>query len=174
MGKRSNFERVERDFYPTPYEAVVPLLRHLPPETKFIEPCAGDGRLIRHIERHGHQCVYACDLEPQGPGIDQRDVLFFDAGFPPCDLVITNPPWDRDILHAMIRRFTDHADTWLLFDSDWMQTVQAAPFEAMCLDIVSVGRVKWIEGTDNTGMDNCSWYLFSRHGGGPPRFHFRA
>ena len=26
MGKRSNFKRVERDFYPTPFEAVEPYL----------------------------------------------------------------------------------------------------------------------------------------------------
>ena len=30
MGKRSNFERNPRDFYPTPKEAVIPLLPHLP------------------------------------------------------------------------------------------------------------------------------------------------
>ena len=30
MGKRSNFERIERDFYPTPEEALIPLLPHLP------------------------------------------------------------------------------------------------------------------------------------------------
>ena len=29
MGKRSDFERIPRDFYPTPYKAVLPLLPHL-------------------------------------------------------------------------------------------------------------------------------------------------
>ena len=29
MGKRSNFPRVPRDFYPTPFEAVPPLVPHL-------------------------------------------------------------------------------------------------------------------------------------------------
>ena len=51
MGKRSDFERVERDFYPTPIEAVRPLVPHLPKTGLFAEPCAGDGRLIRHIEQ---------------------------------------------------------------------------------------------------------------------------
>jgi len=46
MGKRSNFERVERDYYPTPIQAVEPLIDHLPQGTfDFVEPCAGDGRL---------------------------------------------------------------------------------------------------------------------------------
>jgi hypothetical protein len=65
VGKRSDFERRERDFYPTPYEAVLPLLPHLPERVRFIEPCAGDGRLVRHLERHGHHCIDAFDLEPQ-------------------------------------------------------------------------------------------------------------
>jgi len=47
MGKRSSFKRVERDFYPTPREAVLPLLLHLEYGTAFSEPCAGDGALIR-------------------------------------------------------------------------------------------------------------------------------
>ena len=49
MGKRSDFERVPRDYYPTPFEAVRPLVPHLPDKGLFGEPCAGDGRLIRHI-----------------------------------------------------------------------------------------------------------------------------
>ena len=28
MGKRSNFERKERDYYRTPEEALIPLLKH--------------------------------------------------------------------------------------------------------------------------------------------------
>src|SRR3954453_11893131 len=106
MPKRSNYERREGDAYFTPYEAVIPLLPHLAPRTQFIEPCAGDGRLIKHLERHGHECVYACDIEPQGQGIERRDVLFFDQGFRPCDAIITNPPWLREPLHQMIELFS--------------------------------------------------------------------
>ena len=48
MGKRSDFERKPRDFYPTPMEAVEPLLPHLPEGFKFAEPCAGNGALVEH------------------------------------------------------------------------------------------------------------------------------
>ena len=44
MGKRSDFERVPRDYYPTPIEAVEPLIDHLPYSFDYVEPCAGDDR----------------------------------------------------------------------------------------------------------------------------------
>lgn len=171
MGKRSNFERKELEKYYTPYEAVVPLLPFLPLNTKFIEPCAGDGRLINHLEQHGHDCVYACDIAPENTEIEQRDVLFFDGNLPSCDMVITNPPWDRVPLHAMIDKFTAHADTWLLFDADWMHTIQAKPYKNLCDTIVSIGRVSW-EGNGVSGMDNCCWYLFSKTAS-RTKFYFR-
>lgn len=186
MGKRSDFERNPRDYYPTPYEAVIPLIPHIvaplrPMNTpaNFIEPCAGDGRLIRHLEKHGHKCVYACDIEPQAEGIEKRDIftagsgdMFFTGALPPCDLIITNPPWERDTLHKMIELFVDHAPTWLLFDSDWANTTQATPYEDLCKEIVSVGRVSWM-GNGVSGMDNCSWYLFAKGAPRGTRFHFR-
>lgn len=168
MGKYSDFERLPRDLYPTPYEAVIPLLSHLPKATQFIEPCAGDGRLIRHLEKHGHICRYACDIEPQAEGIEKRDVLMFGGKFVPHDMIITNPPWERNIdgtgpLHDMIRAFSDQSPTWLLFDAGWMHTKQAAAFKRICRKIVSIGRVKWFEGTENGGKEDACWYLFQKH-----------
>lgn len=135
------------------------MLPHLPARSSFIEPCAGDGRLIRHLEKAGHTCHYACDIEPQGEGIEQRDVLFFGESLPDTDLIITNPPWEREVLHAMIESFRAQADTWLLFDSDWSHTIQAAPYLKYCRKIVSVGRVSWME-NGTSGVDNASWHLF--------------
>lgn len=163
MGKRSNFDRKDRDYYPTPHEAVAPLIGLLPDRCRFIEPCAGDGRLIRHLEKFNHRCLYACDIEPMGEGIAQRDILFFGGeAFPPCDAIITNPPWERRLLHPMIDLFRLQAPTWLLFDAGWMHTTQAKPYLQYCSVIKSIGRVKWIEGTDTSGMDDCCWYRFEK------------
>lgn len=177
MGKRSDFERNPRDYYPTPYDACVPLLKYLPKNTEFVEPCAGDGRLIKHFERHGHKCTEAYDIKPMAPGIVERDVLFMGGvKFRPKQRIITNPPWEREVLHAMITNFSDQLPTWLLFDSDWAYTTQAAPFEKICQTIIAVGRVKWIEGSSSSGMDNCSWYEFRTDRGdltGKTNFIFR-
>ena len=78
MGKRSNFERVPRDYYPTPIEAVEPLISHLPYAFDYVEPCAGDGRLIKHITKLTDgmgECIYACDIEPRHPNVLEGNAL---------------------------------------------------------------------------------------------------
>jgi hypothetical protein len=162
MGKRSSFERKPRDFYPTPMEAVVPLLPHLHQRTFFDEPCCGNGDLIRHIEMHGHRCVGSSDIESNpcyGAAVDALSL-----GRCQSQMFITNPPWTRSILHPMIEHLAGLAPTWLLIDADWAHTKQATPFLAYCHKVVAIGRVKWIPGSSMTGKDNCCWYLFDRRG----------
>ncbi|RIY00315.1 hypothetical protein D3218_12970 [Aureimonas flava] len=163
MGKRSSFERVERDYYPTPPEAVVPLLPHLAHGTMFAEPCAGDGALVRHLEAAGMSCLWASDIAPQAPDIAARDAYDgLHSAADSADFIITNPPWDRATLHRMIVTFSDERPTWLLFDADWIHTRQAAPYLPRLRKVVSVGRVKWIWGSPFTGKDNCAWHLFDK------------
>ena len=163
MGKRSTFERIPRDFYSTPIAAVEPLIPHLPYSFDFVEPCAGDGRLIRHIEEltEGHgECLFASDIEPQGHMIAKVDALDVDITGLGIEYCITNPPWDRKILHPFIALWMQQCPTWVLFDADWMHTKQSAILMSYCEKIVSVGRVKWIEDSKGVGKDNCAWYLF--------------
>lgn len=160
MGKRSDFERVERDFYPTPKEALIPLLPYLNDVHTFAEPCAGDGQLVGLLQREGFKCNHASDVEPRDTNIQQIDVLDNFQINSTSDVIITNPPWDRKILHPMIDVFKSVLPTWLLFDADWMHTKQSIPYIKYCSDIVSVGRLKWIPDSKMTGKDNCSWYRF--------------
>lgn len=158
MGKRSSFERRPQDFYPTPPEAVAPLLPHLPKHFTYIEPFAGDGALISALPG---KCVWASDIEPRELGIrampyDTALVLAPEA----ADYVISNPPWRRDLLHNAIARFSGTWPTWFLLDADWMQTSQADPYLRYCDLIVAIGRVRWIPGSRSVGKDNCCWYRF--------------
>jgi hypothetical protein len=165
MGKRSSFDRVPRDYYLTPREAVLPLLPHLKPSTRFCEPCAGDGRLIDHLTASGHVCAAAWDIEPRRDDIAERDALKWVIGN--IDCFITNPPWDRKVLHPLIEHLSADHPTWLLFDADWIHTRQSAPFMPLLRKVVSVGRVKWIPDSPFTGKDNCAWHLFDAHSHGP-------
>ena len=172
MGKRSDFERKPRDFYPTPIKAVYPLLKHLEDDFAFAEPCAGDGALVEHLETKGI-CMWASDIEPQRKDIwayDYKDVS--NDELRESKYIITNPPWDRKILHPMIEYFSEMLPTWFLFDADWMHTKQSIPFLPRLKKVVSVGRVKWIEDSKSTGKDNCCWYLFGKADGEWPTHFF--
>lgn len=157
MGKYSTHAPRPRDYWPTPPEPVLPLLAHLAPGSVFLEPCAGDGALIRTLEACGHICTAALDIEPQGPGIIAADAL--TAPLPAAPLIITNPPWNRDVLHPMITRFAAHAPSWLLFQANWVFTDQAAAFAPILQAVVPVGRVSWL-GNGKPGKEDAAWYLF--------------
>lgn len=158
MGKRSTgvFERRERDSYDTPLSAVLPLLPHLPEWAHFIEPCAGNGELVKHLEHRGQMCVAYSDITH---GVDATTHKYHLKG---ASHFITNPPWKREILHPLILNLSSQLPTWLLFDADWMHTKQSIPFLPHLQAIVSVGRVKWIPDSTMTGKDNCCWYLFQQ------------
>lgn len=174
MGKRSDFERQEHDFYPTPYKAVVPLLRHLPESATYCEPCAGAGHLVGHLDSTGRKCVASYDIAPQAVWIKTLDASFLvQTDLKDADFIITNPPWERDPLHQIIQRCAILAPTWLLFDADWMHTRQSKDFMPMLVKIVSVGRVKWIESSSMSGKDNCCWYLFDAEHKGGTEFYGR-
>jgi hypothetical protein len=133
----------------------------------FAEPCCGDQALVRHLEARGLRCVYAGDIATG------QDALACDH-YGAADAIITNPPYTRELMHALIEHFQRIVPTWLLLDSDWASTRQAVPFLPRCSDIVTIGRVKWIEGSKHTGKDNHAWYRFDiRHKSGPV-FHGRG
>lgn len=178
LGKRSNYERIDKDKYltidPRAVKALAPFLK---PGQRYIEPCAGAGDLIDGLKATGLECVAAFDIEPERDDIVRADAL--DLGFADR-MIITNPPWTRAILHSMIKHFAATArESWLLFDADWMHTKQATRFEPILTDIVSVGRLKWFREDDprqkgHDPVDNCAWYRFANDKFGATRFWPRS
>ncbi len=165
--------RKERDFYPTiDPRAAARLVPHLDPATRYVEPCAGGGHLIDHLAAHGMVCQLAIDIEPQRGDIMRGNALDI-TGPVRCGQTgqrlkfITNPPWERKLLHALIEHLAGIAPTWLLFDAAWKETAQAARFGDWCVKIVSVGRLRWVPDSPHNSTDDCSWYLFdASHEGG--------
>lgn len=169
MGKRSDFQRIAKDAYQTiDPRAVAALVPHLNGVRTFAEPCAGYGHLICQLEDAGFDCEWSSDIDHLPDPIDAREITAADLNC--VDAIITNPPWSRPLLHELIAHFQSLAPTWLLFDSDWAFTKQAAPFLPQCSHIVAVGRLIWIPGTKMTGKENCSWYRFDKNHSTGPRF----
>lgn len=156
MGKRSNFKRIEKDFYPTidprAWEALKP---HLPESFTYSEPCFGEGDLAEMIEG---SLVQASDISM---GVDALSLTEKDLNG--ADFIITNPPWSRDVLHKMIIHFSSMKPTWLLFDASWSHTKQSSESLKKCDRIVSIGRLKWIKDTSMSGKDDCAWYRFQNY-----------
>jgi hypothetical protein len=167
MGKRSNFERRERDFYPTPLAAVRPLIPHLSGVHKFAEPCCGDGRLIRHLESFGLVCVYSGDIATGQDALARNDY-----GSP--DRIITNPPFTHRLLHQLISHFVKIAPTWLLLEMGFATNKRDAALLAACTDIVPIGRVRWIEGTKQSSKENFGWFHFRQGHRAGPLHHLRG
>lgn len=174
MSKRSDFPRRKNDAYFTwDKRAIPPLLPHLVGFNRFVEPCAGAGHLVDHLEAAGLQCVQAYDLHPQRYDIEVGDAL--EATLGGADWFISNPPWTRQLLHPIIEALATRGHAWLLFDADWAFSKQATPFlERYCFEIVAVGRLQWVEDSDHDAKDYCAWYHFGPGSPGHPRFVPRA
>lgn len=158
MAKRSNFPRTPQDKWATPRAAILPLLPQLPAGCHFAEPCAGNGALIDLLEGEGHRCVWASDVAPERDGIQVADALSLQAI--QADIVITNPPWTRSVMHPLIDHLSAMLPCWFLFDTDWAYTRQSADLIRRCSKIVPIGRIKWIPDSKGPGFDNCCWYEF--------------
>ena len=164
MSKRApGGERIENDRYFTPAKAVRPLAARLAPGTRFYEPCAGDGAIITHLATHNMFCVGARDIAPLGDFIERGDALALtEQDIGDAELLITNPPYERGLMHALIDHFSRLRPTWLLVEMDWLATLQAEPFLRFASDIIVVRRMKLFKGTPSEGYDNYVWIRFQR------------
>lgn len=166
MGKRSDYEKKPRDFYATPKEPVYPLKSLLPTGITFCEPCAGDGRLVFHLEEvvENSVCFLAMDIEPQAPFVIQGDANnLTDEALEYCQYIITNPPYTWSVLKPLMDKWISLRPTILLLPADFMHNKRFSPFLEKCRWISSIGRVKWIEGSKVAGVDNYAWYMFDNN-----------
>lgn len=175
MGKRSEFDRKDKDFYETPLSAIMPLLEVIKEGSSYIEPCAGNGAFIYQVDFSLLSCCAAYDAYASDYNLEESSTADATTYQYPDDaeFFITNPPWTRSILHPIIDNLAGQKPTWLLFDADWMHTKQSAEYMKYCVKVVSVGCVKWFPETNQTGKDNVCWYLFDKNFNGQTTFYGR-
>jgi len=180
MSKRTTLPRNPRDFYEThDPKAVTPIapLWHLN-GTRYIEPFCGSGELIANI---GAQCdalcIYASDIQPlpkvKGvPNTLTFNKQKFDEVYWPdfCDNAnithfISNPPWLNDKasdyqLLRIINKLAEVRPTWLLLNGNFAFNKRSSNAMAICTDIITVGRLKWIKGSQFSATEDSAWFLF--------------
>lgn len=156
MAKRSDFERITNDFYRTFDPKAHAALARVQDPCLYYEPCVGQHDLVNGLAPYGFTCTGFSDIEK-----DARTLTEDDIG--QAEYIISNPPWSRKLLHELIEHFVTLRPTWLLFDANWANTAQSSRFVSdYCTDIVAVGRLKWIPGTNMSGKDDCAWYRFNK------------
>jgi hypothetical protein len=180
MSKRKDgdFERIDKDHYPTPLKPVRYLIRYLQRDdiNEFVEPCCGPKEcLIQHLESFGLSCVYRGDI------IFGQDALQLTKAMCRGAPIISNLPFkyphDKPrttrLLRDLIRHFLDiDVPSWLLMPHDFSTNEYAPPFLKHCSEIVVAGRVKWIADSEHDGgFDNSCWYRFDVNYDGKPVFH---
>ena len=114
------------------------------PGTSFCEPCAGDGRLVEHLEGFdiGLLNFFACDIEPRAEWSIEFDANnLSESEVEYCDMIITNPPFDWKMLKPLMDKFISLRPTVLLLPADFMHNVRFSPYLNYCYKIVTIGRV---------------------------------
>lgn len=177
MGKRSNFEKKPRNYYrtfdPKAGDALAPFVSM---SALYLEPFAGAGDLVVNLNRHDIRCIGMSDIEPQAEGIEQRCAFSYtNDEMWRYDYLISNPPWAKSVFHRTLDHYVPMIDCWFLMSSNWKQNKGSARYvDNWLCDIVPIGRLKWIEGTAHSAMDDCEWLHFSRLKNEPARFHSRG
>ena len=97
---RSSVNRPSDDHYPTPVEAVYPLIRTLALPNKIWEPACGEGHISRVLEEYGHNVV-STNLIDRGYG--KPNVNFLTQKRARAKCIVTNPPFSLD------EEFIEHA-----------------------------------------------------------------
>lgn len=94
-GMSTTRERVQDDYYATPYQATEMLLDEVKFIGNFLEPCVGGGHIADVIKKyHPNECVYAIDLVDRGyPNTLVADFLKYDFLGQKFDNIVTNPPY---------------------------------------------------------------------------------
>ena len=94
-GMSTTRERVQDDYYATPYQATEMLLDEVKFYGNFLEPCVGGGHIVDVIKRYyPDECVYGVDIVDRGyPNTLVADFLKHDFLGQKFDNVVTNPPF---------------------------------------------------------------------------------
>ena len=164
MGKYSDFERVEKDFYPTiDPNAISQSFIEAIRGKSYAEPCYGDGDL-EDLLMEIAVCRWRSDIRKTvGSSVVMDAMAMTKNEVKNCDLIITNPPYTRNALLPMIDHFISLRPTWLLLPADTMHNKYFSRYIDLSSKIYPVGRLYWNENKVR-GKNNFCWYYWPQYG----------
>jgi len=163
MSKRSNFDKVPRDFYPTTDPKAVPTkLVEFIRGKSYAEPCYGNGDL-EDLLMDVATCKWRSDVRETVSSSKVMDALeVTKEDLEGIDLIVTNPPFSKDVLLPLIDHFVNLKPTWLLLPAGYMNNIYFGPYMKRCSRVVSIGRIKWFKDSKHTSTDDFCWYFWTK------------
>ena len=109
MTAARKLERVALDYYPTPEEAVLPILPYLPPARSVLDPAAGAGELLRLFPGSTTLGIEIDAGRAIEHGWTCADAL--TVSWPDADLCVMNPPFSdaQAFVERALKWQLDHA-----------------------------------------------------------------
>lgn len=167
---------VEQDeFYPTPREAIVPLLEtdlvQLPGGT-WIEPCAGSGRIISTVNEYRNINWIACELNDR---FDEQLRLVLRPGdeltpygdfvhriwpYMTAQVLLMNPPFSLTL--QFVKAAFERAEyICCLQRTNWFGTKARAPWlREHCPDVYTLADRPSFRGDGSTDSIEYSWFVW--------------
>jgi hypothetical protein len=172
MGKHeTGYERIDRDFYPTPRWATEALLEHIDINGLHVWECAAGGGHMSEVLKAAGARVYSSDITERGyAGLDA--LIDYTAPHPPgltFSGTITNPPFGEGgklavaFLHTALRDLGNGFCAFLL-PADFDSAKTRASFFGDCPQfagkIILRKRCKWFDTPGSASpKENHAWYL---------------
>jgi hypothetical protein len=179
-GTRS--ERRPADHYPTPGWVTRAILPYLPLAGSVLEPCAGDGAIVRELIAGGvnGDCIDAIELDPVrakaipsavdvvvGDALSEEGGDLWDA---PHGLVVINPPFSlaqRFVETALAAQRPHRGTTAALLRLAFLEGQGRADFHA-CYpsDVYVLPRRPSFTNNGKSDSSAYAWFVWSPGGGG--------
>jgi hypothetical protein len=179
----SGYDRIERDFYPTPRTATEAIFETVdwfgtPTLQAVWEPACGDGAMSNVLAEHFSK-VISTDIHPMMEGATKADFYTYE----PDELftwIITNPPYGDEI-----DKFMERVQFWvkkgvhcsLLARNELDSAKCRAKFFRDCPNFlekrVLLWRPRWVADSTGSPRHNYSWYTWGPNwDNNPPRLTY--
>jgi hypothetical protein len=173
-------DRRPDDFYSTPGWVTRAILPFLPLTGDVLDPCAGDGAILREISKHTR--ARNLDIEPRGIELDggraaaceaehackHEDALYTGWGEP--SLIITNPPYSLALAFVVraLKVITPQGGTVaMLLRLAWLASLERAKFhERYPADVYVLPRRPSFTGDGKSDSTDYGWFVWGPGRGG--------
>jgi hypothetical protein len=163
-------ERNAFDYYPTPAWMTRSLL-HFHPSIAgavVLEPCSGDGAIVRVLEQDGGCAVLTNDIDTRHPAQTHHDATSaaYWSSLPYVEWVVTNPPFNVAFAVLQQAQKVARVGVALLLRKTFLEpTDERGPWLAEHPPDRLIGQPRYSFRGKGSDSVSCDWCLWLRHPG---------